>query len=44
MLTHVAPGAPREESFEGLAGIAAGGGLTDAERAASTEHHDHPGV
>ena len=41
MLIHFAPGAPREEYFEGLARIAAGETLTDAERAAFMEHHDN---
>ena len=44
MLTHVAPGAAREECLEGPARIAAGGTLAEAERAAFMEHHDHHGV
>jgi quercetin dioxygenase-like cupin family protein len=41
MLLHFAPGAPREAYFEGLARMAAGETLTDAERAAFAIEHDN---
>ena len=41
MLLHFAPGAPREAYFEGLARMAAGEQLTDAERDAFAIEHDN---
>lgn len=41
MLLHFAPGAPREGYFEGLARIAAGETLTEAERAEFMRYHDN---
>ncbi|WP_426247490.1 cupin domain-containing protein [Nocardioides sp. LHG3406-4] len=41
MLLHFAPGAPREEYFEGLARLAAGETMTDAERDAFMKYHDN---
>jgi quercetin dioxygenase-like cupin family protein len=41
MLLHFAPGAPREEYFEGLARLAAGEQMTEAEYAAFMRHHDN---
>lgn len=41
MLLHFAPGAPREAYFEGLARLAAGETMTDAERDAFMREHDN---
>lgn len=41
MLLHFAPGAPREDYFEGLARSAAGERLSDAEREAFMTYHDN---
>lgn len=41
MLLHFAPGAPREAYFEGLAQIASGERMTDAERDAFMLEHDN---
>jgi mannose-6-phosphate isomerase-like protein (cupin superfamily) len=41
MLLHFAPGAPREEYFEGVARQAAGERLTDAERDEFMRYHDN---
>lgn len=41
MLLHFAPGAPREAYFEGLARLAAGETMTDAERDAFMRQHDN---
>ncbi|KQZ89952.1 cupin [Phycicoccus sp. Root563] len=41
MLLHFAPGAPREAYFEGLARVAAGETMTEAERDEFMRHHDN---
>ncbi len=41
MLLHFAPGAPREAYFEGLARLAAGETMTEAERDEFMRHHDN---
>jgi quercetin dioxygenase-like cupin family protein len=41
MLLHFSPGAPREAYFEGLARLAAGEAMTDAERDAFMLEHDN---
>ena len=41
MLLHFAPGAPREAYFEGLARVAAGETMTEAERAEFMRYHDN---